>query len=200
MKEKVTKGFKFHLSYNILKIMDIEDYYGLISPRPTVCVSTMSPEGVPNLGPYSFVSPVSFEPPVLGVSVGKQKDTILNARQTGDFVLVPITKSWMKEGVRSEISLARDQNEFEEVGLQRKLSKEIMSPGVKEAPVNIECKYWDEVRVGDHIWLLGKVVHISVEEGAVKNGRLNVEELGSLCHVMGEEFVIAESVTSIKRK
>ncbi|MFO7791672.1 MAG: flavin reductase family protein [Candidatus Saliniplasma sp.] len=180
--------------------MDIEDYYGLISPRPTVCVSTMSPGGVPNLGPYSFVSPVSFKPPVLGVSVGKEKDTILNARQTGDFVVVPITRSWMKEGIKAEISLGRGQNEFEEVGLKRKLSKEIMSPGVEEAPVNIECKYWDEIRVGDHIWLLGKVVHISAQDGAIKNGRLNVEELGALGHVMGEEFVIAENLTKIERK
>lgn len=179
--------------------MEIEKYYGLISPRPTVCVSTMSPEGVSNLGPYSFVSPVSFEPPVLGVSVGKEKDTILNARQTGDFVVVPLTKSWMKEGIKSEISLERDQSEFDKVGLQRKLSKIVKSPGVKEAPVNIECEYWDEIRVGDHIWLLGKVVHISAEDGALKNGRLNLEELGSVGHVMGEEFSIAEKVTRIER-
>jgi len=180
--------------------MDIENYYGLISPRPTVCISTMSPEGISNLGPYSFVSPVSFEPPVIGVSVGKGKDTILNARQTGDFVVVPLTKSWMKEGIRSEMSLGRDQSEFEEVGLQRVISKKVKSPGVKEAPVNIECEYWDEIRVGDHIWLLGKVVHISAQEGAIKNDRLNLEELGSIGHIIGEEFTISEKVTKIERE
>jgi len=180
-------------------MIDIKEYYGLISPRPTVCISTMSPKGTANLGPYSFVSPVSFDPPVIGVSVGKGKDTILNARQTGDFVVIPLTKSWMKEGIRAEISLGRDQSEFEEIGLKRRLSKKVKSPGVMEAPVNIECEYWDEIRVGDHIWLLGKVVHISAEEGAIHNGRLNIEELGSVCHVKGEEFCISECTTTIER-
>ena len=181
-------------------MIDIKDYYGLISPRPTVCISTMSPKGIANLGPYSFVSPVSFEPPVIGVSVGKGKDTILNARQTGDFVVIPVTRSWMEEGIKSEMNLGRDQSEFKEIGLKRKLSKIVKSPGVMEAPVNIECEYWDEIRVGDHIWLLGKVVHISAEENAIINGRLNLKELGSVCHIKGEEFCLSKDIYTIERE
>lgn len=179
--------------------MKPKNFYGLISPRPTVCISTISPEGTFNIGPYSFVSPVSFNPPLIGVSVGKGKDTILNARDAGDFVVVPVTEGWMDKGIRSEISLPRDESEYEKLGLKEKNSEKVNSPGVEEAPINIECEYWDELDAGDHVWLVGKVVHIDAEETAVKNGRMNIEELGSVCHLMGEEFCISDEVTIIKR-
>ncbi len=179
--------------------MDPKKFYGLISPRPTVCVSTVSPEGNSNIGPYSFVSPVSFNPPLIGISAGKNKDTLLNARDTGDFVIVPVTEGWMDKGIKSEISLPRNKSEFEELELNEKKSKEVRSPSVEEAPVNIECEYWDELEAGDHVWLVGKVVNIDVKEDAVKNDRLNIEKLGSVCHVMGEEFTISDDITVIKR-
>ena len=179
--------------------MDPKKFYGLISPRPTVCVSTISPVGNSNIGPYSFVSPVSFNPPLIGISAGKSKDTLLNARDTGDFVIVPVTEEWMDKGIKTEISLPRDKSEFEELELEEKESKKVRSPSVKKAPVNIECEYFDELDVGDHVWLVGQVVHIEAEDGAVKNGRLNIEKLGSVCHVMGEEFTVADDITVIKR-
>lgn len=179
--------------------MNPKQFYGLISPRPTVCVSTLSPEGDSNIGPYSFVSPVSFNPPLIGISAGKNKDTLHNARDTGDFVIAPVTEEWMDKAIKTEISLPRDKSEFKELGLNEKESKKVKSPSVKEAPVNIECKYWDELDAGDHVWLVGEVVHIEADEKSVKNGRLNIEQLGSVCHVMGEEFCISDEITRIDR-
>ncbi len=179
--------------------MNVKNFFGAISPRPTVCVSTLSPEGNSNIGPYSFVSPLSFDPPLLGVSAGKNKDSLLNARDTGDFVVAPLTERWMEEGIESEISLDRGKSEFEEVGLSEEESKKVRSPSVKEAPVNLECEYWDDFEVGDHRWLVGEVVHISAEEDAIKNNRLNTEKIGSVCHVRGEEFAIPRDIEIIER-
>jgi len=180
--------------------MNFTDFIGAISPRPTVCVSTLSPEGNSNLGPYSFVSPLSFDPPLVGIGVGKGKDTLLNAREIGDFVVTPLTEGWKEKGVKSEIELERDKSEFEEVGLSEEESKKVRSPSVKEAPLNLECEYWDDFEVGDHHLLIGKVVHVSEEKGAVKNGRLNIEKIGSVCHVRGEEFAIPRDVKIIERE
>lgn len=179
--------------------MNFTNFIGAISPRPTVCVSTMSPEGNSNIGPYSFVTPLSFDPPLVGIGVGKGKDTLLNAREMGDFVVTPLTESWMEKGIESEIDLERDESEFDEVGLSEEKSKKVRSPRVKEAPLNLECEYWDDLEVGDHHLLVGEVVHVSEEEGAVKNDRLNIEEFGSVCHVRGEEFTIPRDIKRIGR-
>lgn len=180
--------------------IDEGDYYKFLAPRTTVCVSTISESGTPNLAPFSFVTPLSFNPPLLGVSVGEGKDTILNARETREFVVSPLTRGWMEKGVQSEISLGREESEFKEVGLKEVESKEVKPPSVGESPINIECRYWDDFETGDHFLLVGEVVNVEADEGALKRGRINLEKLGAVGHITGEEFAVAEKVTKIKRR
>ncbi|KXB01223.1 hypothetical protein AKJ44_02765 [candidate division MSBL1 archaeon SCGC-AAA261F17] len=180
--------------------VNIGNHYKLLAPRPTVCVSTLSSDGTSNLAPFSFATPLSFDPPLLGVSVGHGKDTLLNARETEDFVVAPLTSRWKEKGVRAEISLGRDESEFEEIGLTENPSKEVDSPSIKEAPINIECEYWDDFKAGDHSLLVGKVVSISAEEEAIKNGRINLEGMGAIGHVTGEEFCLSDVTIKIERE
>lgn len=179
--------------------MDNEDYFKTMAPRPTVCVSTISEEGSSNLAPYSFATPLRIDPPLIGIVAGGKKDTLLNARETEDFVVAPLTSDWKKEGVRSEVSLPRGESEFEEVGLTESESKKVQAPGVKEAPINLECKYWDELRIGDGFLLVGEVVHVSGKKGALKEDRINLEELGAVGHISGEEFCVVKEVVRIER-
>ena len=68
---------------------------GSVVPRPIAWASTLSPEGVPNLAPYSFFTVASRNPPTLCISVGERllggepypKDTLRNVEETGEFVV-----------------------------------------------------------------------------------------------------------------
>lgn len=175
-------------------------YYKLLGPRLTVCVSTIDKNGNSNVAPYSFVTPVSFSPPLVGVGVGKDKDTLLNAKETEEFVVAPLTKNWMGEGVKAEMDLERGESEFRKVGLTEKKSKKVKSPSVKESSINIECEYHDDFKTGDHHFLLGEIVNIEVENNAVRNGRINIEELGSIGHISGEEFCLSDKAIKINRE
>ncbi|KXA92582.1 hypothetical protein AKJ65_07345 [candidate division MSBL1 archaeon SCGC-AAA259E19] len=179
---------------------DVNNYYKLIAPRPTVCVSTVNKKGISNLAPFSFATPLSFSPPLIGVSVGKGKDTILNARETEGFVVAPLVEEWKDKGISSEVSLPREESEFEEVGLAEQDSEKVKVPSIKESPVNVECDYWDDFEVGDHCMLVGKVVRVSVKEGSLKNGRINLEELGPVGHISGEEFCVSREVVEVGRE
>lgn len=181
------------------KGISLKSYYGFIAPRPTVCVSTIDKEGNANVAPYSFVTPVSFDPPLLAISVGLNKDTLLNARDTEEFVVAPLTENWMKKGIETEVSLSRESSEFDEVGLNTKEAEKVNAYHVKEAPVNIECEYWKEYSGEDHLLMIGKVVHISADKDAIKNDRLNLEKLGSVCHIKGEEFTVVRDIERIER-
>jgi len=176
-----------------------KDFFGFIGPRPTVCVSTIDSDGNTNIAPYSFVTPLSFDPPLIGIAAAETRDTTLNTRETGEFVVSPVTEDWAEKGVRTEVSLPREESEFEEVGLSEKESTKIKTPGVKEAAVNIECEYHSDFEIGDHVLLVGKIVHIETENEGVKNGRLNLEDIGSLGHVKGEEFCISRTISKIER-
>ncbi len=175
-------------------------FFGFIAPRPTVCVSTIDEDGNANLAPYSFVSPVSFNPPMIGIFSAESRDTTANCRETKEFVVAPVTESWMKEGVETEVSLPREESEFNEIGLNERESKKVAPPSVEEALVNIECKFHNEVELGDHFLLVGKVVHVEADEEAVKNGRLDLESQPSLGHVKGEDFSLSDSILEIDRR
>lgn len=176
-----------------------KDFFGFIAPRPTVCLCTMDKEGNTNIAPYSFVTPLSFNPPLIGIAAAESRDTTLNSRETGEFVVAPVTEDWIEKGIKTEISLPRKESEFEEVGLSEKSSTKLKTPGVKEAAVNIECEYHGEFEVGDHILLIGKIVHIDANIEGVKNSRLNLEDLGSVGHVKAEEFCISKTVSRVER-
>jgi|GEM_PF-963122 len=60
-------------------------------PRPIGWLSTVSPEGVSNLAPYSQWQNLTFDPPMVMFAAnqypdGRRKDTVLNAERTGWFV------------------------------------------------------------------------------------------------------------------
>jgi len=178
--------------------VDVGSYYKLIAPRPVVCVSTIGRDGSHNIAPFSFCTPLSFSPPLLGVAVGKGKDTLRNMLKSGDFVVAPVTRQWLEKAVMTAVSLPYGKSEFEYAGLTPIPSKMVSSPSVAEAPINIECTTEDSFETGDHVFVVGKVVHIECSERTLRGGRINLEELGALGHISGEEFTISSEVVVIK--
>ena len=61
-------------------------FKALVAPRPIGWISTISPDGVVNLAPYSFFNGVSDVPPFVMFSSSGEKDSQRNAEVTGEFV------------------------------------------------------------------------------------------------------------------
>ncbi|MEE9202083.1 MAG: flavin reductase family protein, partial [Dehalococcoidia bacterium] len=64
----------------------------LIVPRPIALVSTIAPDGIHNLAPFSFFTGVCSKPPTVCLSVvrrrgGEKKDTLRNMEATREFVV-----------------------------------------------------------------------------------------------------------------
>lgn len=69
-----------------------DPFKSFVIPRPIGWISTTSSTGQDNLAPFSQFTNVSFDPPTI-MFVGHQsvykresKDSVVNARQTGEFV------------------------------------------------------------------------------------------------------------------
>ena len=65
----------------------------IVVPRPIGWISTLSPDGVPNLAPYSFFNIVAYHPPQVMFAAttnhrfGGLKDAVADAQTTGEFVV-----------------------------------------------------------------------------------------------------------------
>src|SRR5947208_17165389 len=74
-----------------------------VAPRPIAFVSTLSPDGLPNLAPFSYFMAGGANPPSVVVSpltdrAGQPKDTLRNIEATGEYVINVVTYA-MRERV-----------------------------------------------------------------------------------------------------
>lgn len=59
----------------------------LTSPNPLVLICTEKPDGSMNFAPVSFVSFLSFNPPMVGFAMGKSSYSGQRVRETGKVIL-----------------------------------------------------------------------------------------------------------------
>jgi flavin reductase (DIM6/NTAB) family NADH-FMN oxidoreductase RutF len=137
-----------------------------VLPRPIGWVSTLSAGGVANLAPISFFTVVSRKPPMVSLTIQPRsdgvtlKDTLVNIKDTGEFVhnLVTFPQAASAHGSAGEF--APEVDEFEFLGLDKAPSEAVRPPRVAGAPIAFECML-DRVistgDVGDHV-VFGEVV------------------------------------------
>ena len=154
----------------------------LISPRLTVLVNTLDEEGELNSSPYSWIFPLSFDPPLIGVGIGnKQKLSYINSKKSGEFVVCVISVDFGQQAVNCEESHKAGDKLWEKQGLHQEKSERVNVPRIREAKAILECKVNQFIELrGDHVILVGEVLHAEAEE--------ELEGINPLLHDSGEKF------------
>lgn len=116
-----------------------------IVPRPIAFVSTISPDGVPNLAPFSFFTAGGANPPSLVFSVtlnarGEPKDTLRNILHAGEFVVNTVSRS-MTDGMNmASLALPRTESEWPLTNFESLPSELIAPKRVAQSPAAFECR------------------------------------------------------------
>ena len=161
--------------------LDLTKWYRTLAPRTTVLVSTIDKKGNTNAAPFSFVMPVSINPPVIAIAMVSTRHTLANIRETGDFVVnipgeIILDQLWI-----CGKPLPQGVSEIKESGLTEEKAKKVSSPRIKEAIAWYECKLRAELEGGDHLIILGDIVL------AESNDQ---EENKPLLHIGGTDFCL----------
>lgn len=162
---------------------------GAVVPRPIAFVSTVSPDGRPNLAPFSFFNGVGSDPMTLlfcpgNKADGSEKDTLRNAKPsdeggTGEFVVNVAAESYAREVAAAAEELDYGESEFELTGLSAAPSRVVKPPRLAESPVAFECVTEQVIRtrpgapMGGNV-VLGRVVHVYLRDDLVDE-RLHVD-------------------------
>ena len=132
----------------------------LISPRLTVLVNTVDEKGELNSSPYSWIFPLSFDPPFIGVGIGgKKKYTYI--------------KLWERQGFHTEKSKKVNVPRIREA----------------RAVLECKVKQFVEL-AGDHIILVGEVLYAAAEEGGLDAIRPLLHDSGEKFRSIGKEIVL----------
>ena len=169
---------------------------GSVVPRPIAFVSTCSANGVGNLAPYSFFNGLSSNPPCVMISVGvsreggQQKDTLRNILETKEFV-VNSANEWMIEAVvHCAANYPYGVDEMKKVGLTPLPSQRVNPSRVKEAAVQLECRLYDTMQIGDgspgsSTVVVGEIVMAHVFSDAYLQGRIDFDKIKSVARLGG---------------
>ena len=164
----------------------------LISPRVTVLVNTLDEKGELNSSPYSWVYPLSFNPPLIGVGIGgKHKFTYTNSRKTGEFVVCVVSEDFGQQAVNCEQSHKPGDKLWDRQGLHTEKSKVVNVPRIKEARAVLECQVDRAVELnGDHLILVGKVLYAEVEQEGLDSIKPLLHDSGEKFRITGREIIL----------
>ncbi|MHC1569307.1 MAG: flavin reductase family protein [Candidatus Syntropharchaeia archaeon] len=172
--------------------------YPKLLVRQVVVITTISKEGIPNAAPFSFSSPISFDPPLFGFSCHPEHDTWRNVAETKQFVVNVVGKDFGELMHILEEKYPPEVNEIEKANLTESPSLKVTPPRIKEANAWMECDLEGFMHLGDHIWIIGKVLVAEVRDELWDNV-IDVEKASSLCHIGGEFFACDVKRVKYKR-
>ena len=173
------------------------DYYKF-TVRPTVVITTVSKRDIPNAAPFSFNSPISFDPPLFGFASNPTHDTWRNIKENGEFVVNLVGESFGPLMHILEQDWPYEVSEIEKAGLSSEKAHNVRPPRIKEAYAWLECKMETHIELGDHIWIVGRVLEAEVKDESHQKV-LDVEKIKPLNHIWGKYFVNEMRITEYKR-
>jgi flavin reductase (DIM6/NTAB) family NADH-FMN oxidoreductase RutF len=154
-----------------------DPFNAIIGPRPIGWISTKGADGSLNLAPYSFFNAFNYTPPILGFSSNGAKDTLRNARETGEFVWNLATRPLAGQMNATSATAPYGSSEFELAGLTPLPSRLVAPPRVAESGVTFECKVADIVQLRGwrgnqaQAWLvLGEVIGVHIARHLLVDG------------------------------
>ena len=164
----------------------------IIGPRPIGWISSQGRDGNVNLAPYSFFNAFNYKPPIIGFASNGVKDTVRNARETGEFVWNLATPKIAESMNATSATVPYETDEFALSGLTPIASRLVAPPRVAESPVNFECKVVDIVQLKDHhgaaihTWLvLGEVIAVHILKSLLEDGIFNTFGAGIILRAGG---------------
>jgi flavin reductase (DIM6/NTAB) family NADH-FMN oxidoreductase RutF len=117
----------------------------IVAPRPIAFVSSISADGKVNLSPFSYFNLGGANPPSVVFSVtnnreGKEKDTLLNVRETREYVVNAVTFAMGEAMNVTSAAFPRGVSEWEMAGFTPEASMRVRPARVSESPVSMECR------------------------------------------------------------
>lgn len=183
---------------------------GSILPRPIAVVSTLNDDGTNNVAPFSFFTAVSAKPmivafsPLIRSSTGKEKDTPINIKRQGEFVINFVSEEIVDKVNDCSAELPYGQDEFKHAGLTP-LDSDIVGPKrIAESKIQFECKFRDFLSYGEGPGagqiITGEVVKVHVSEELYDSGRISTTAFKPVGRGAGNDWIKCTDLIQLERK
>ena len=161
----------------------------LLSPTPVVLVSSADPKqpDKPDMVTVAWAGTVNSEPPMVSVSLRKDRWSHRLITSSGEFVVNLVDEKMARTldfcGVRS----GRDTDKAKATGVNyMPADKMNTAPAVEGCPLNLCCKVLQTLELGSHDMFIGEVVSVMVRQDLLDtDGKLHLEKAGLIAYSHG---------------
>jgi len=167
--------------------IDEGDARRLLGGSPVMLVSTAW-HGSQNVMPAIFVTPLSIDPPLIGVAVHPARHTHDMIRFSEEFALNVPTRQLLHHVQYLGSVSGAELNKLELTRLPTFRARRVSAPLLEGCVGWIECGVEDAYRIGDHTLFVGKVAAVQAETDAFDGTWLLADPEERPLHYLGVNY------------
>ena len=161
----------------------------MLNPTPVVLVSCGDAEdpGKKNMITLAWAGTVNSEPPMVSVSIRKERYSHGLIAGSGEFVVNLADEAMCRAVDFCGVKSGRDLDKAKETGLQYiPAGKMKTAPAVAGAPASLSCRVRQIIELGSHDLFLGEVEAVSIRKDLLDDrGGIHLEKAGLIAYNHG---------------
>ena len=165
----------------------------MLYPLPVVLISSADKAGNKNLFTVAWAGTVCSDPPMVSISVRKERHSYNMIKETGEFVINLTNRDMTFATDYCGVKSGRDTDKWADTGLHAVDSLNVSAPSVAESPVCIECKVEEIKELGSHDMFIATVVGVTVDDKYMdETGKFHFEASDPLAYSHGEYYTLGD--------
>ena len=178
----------------------------MLYPLPVVMVSCGDAPENYNILTVAWAGTICSTPPMVSISVRKERHSHGIISRTGEFVINLTTEELVRATDWCGVKSGRDVNKWQEMNLTPSESYTVKAPGIAESPVAIECKVKQVIELGSHDMFIAEVTGVRADDKYIDpaTGAFELEKANPICYSHGKYYAVGRLLGkfgfSVKKK
>lgn len=175
------------------KEVNLSHAHRLINHGPVVLVTSVYGDLRPNILAVAWVTPLSQNPPLAGISVAEGHHSHAMISNSGEFAINIPPVELANEVVLCGKYSGSSVDKFFKAQLTPEAANRLQAPLIKECIGHLECRVVHRLKVGDHTFFVGRVLAASAD-GELFGEIWHSDAAGGagLHHLGGKTFSVSE--------
>jgi flavin reductase (DIM6/NTAB) family NADH-FMN oxidoreductase RutF len=136
----------------------------LLNPRPVVLVTCCDKNGVPNVLSAAWHTPLSHDPPLLGISIDKRRYSHHLIVASGEFAINVVGPEFQPAIEFCGNCSGAEVDKITSAKLNLKQAYHIRPPLIDGALAHLECVVRQQVNAGNHSFFIADVLYAEARE------------------------------------
>lgn len=167
----------------------------MLYPLPAVLVTAADRQGNTNVFTVAWTGTVCSDPPMVSISVRKERHSYHMIRETGEFVINLTTAELAFATDYCGVKSGRDVDKFKEMHLTKLPAQKVGAPLIGESPVNIECRVTQTIELGTHVMFLATVEAVTVDDAYMdEKNTFHLRKADPIVYSHGEYYTLDKMI------